>query len=435
MISFILISIILILLAAYFIVPTLLKPNYIFSDEYDDLNVSIAKDRLKEIKLQRESGEITEDTFQQLHDELETVLALDISNVNQTQPTNKQNLAPKMKPITAIFIALTIPVVAAGTYSQLGNIDAAAGNVVEATQQAQVIAAAAKSDAPQMTMDEAVAGLEKRMQEEPDNADGWFMLARSYMSIKKYDKAKMAYEKTIAIVGDNPELLLRYVDAIAMTEGGNLAGKAKLVLDKVIKAIPNNPMVLWLSGTAESQLGNHKKALSLWYKLIPVLADKPKEQAQLKDLISQAESKLTSAEVAELKQSVDMQAATKPTVTSPVISSNVGINVSVSLDPTLKDKVSDDDVLFVFAKALTGPPMPLAAVKKTVADLPLVVTLNDAMAMMPQMKLSNFAQVKLSAVISKSGTPGKKAGDLYVDVFPVDVKTKDEIILIINQVK
>jgi len=281
-------------------------------------------------------------------------------------------------------------------------------------------------------MEEAVAGLEKRMQEEPDNAEGWFMLARSYMSIKQYDKAKMAYEKTIGIVGEDPEIMLRYVDAVAMTEGGMLSGKAKPILDKVIKMIPDNPMVLWLSGTAEIQLGNAANALKSWYKLQVLLKDKPEDLARLNTLISKAESKLSTNEVTALKEIANVQtvAATKPAVTA-----NVGIVVNVSLDPSLKDKVSDDDVLFIFAKALTGPPMPLAAVKKTASALPLVITLNDAMAMMPQMKLSNFDQVKLSAVISKSGTPGKKAGDLYTEVFPIDVNTKDEIILIINKVK
>jgi len=111
------------------------------------------------------------------------------------------------------------------------------------------------------------------------------------------------------------------------------------------------------------------------------------------------------------------------------------IRVIVDLDPTLKHKASAGDTLFVFAKALQGPPMPLAAVKKTVADLPLKITLNDAMAMMPQMKLSNFENVKVSAVISKSGQPGTQAGDLFVEVFPVKVASGDEVILLINQVK
>ena len=79
--------------------------------------------------------------------------------------------------------------------------------------------------------------------------------------------------------------------------------------------------------------------------------------------------------------------------------------------------------------------MPLAAVRKTVADLPITVKLNDSMAMMPQMKLSNFNQVKVSAVVSKSGQPGKQPGDLFVEVSSVNVKSGEKLVLLINQVK
>ncbi len=440
MISFIVISIILVAIAAYFIVPALLKSNYAFSDEYDDLNVTIAKERLKEIKLQRDNGEINEETFQQLHDELESVLALDLSSVNDSQIDNssEQNVViPDMKTKTAVIIAIAIPIVAAGLYSQLGNFSAATGNVAQATQQQAENVAQANAEEPQMSMEEAVAGLEKRMLDEPNNPDGWFMLARTYMSMKLYSKAKTAYEKTIAIVGEDPKLMLRYVDAVAMTEGGSLSGAAKPILDKLMTTLPNNPMVLWLVGTAESQQGNYKKALTSWYTLQPMLVGKTKDLEQLNKLVGQAEEQLGVGQVAALKKTLNVKAITADPVatTDTPVAANVGIVVNVSLDPALKDKVSDDDVLFIFAKALSGPPMPLAAVKKTVSALPLKITLDDTMAMMPQMKLSNFKQVKLSAVISKSGTPGKKAGDLFVEVFPVEVNTKDEIILIINQVK
>jgi len=339
------------------------------------------------------------------------------------------------KKLSAILIAISVPLAAVGIYSQLGDFNAA--TIGQPSMQAQASAPAnmgqqnvqpggQPADAqkpPEMSMEEAAAGLEKRLLEEPDNAEGWYMLGRTYMVLKKYHKAKAAYEKTLDIVGEDAEILLRYVDALAMTEGGKLSGAAKPVLDKVIRMLPESTMALWLAGTAESQTGNYKQALTYWYKLMPLLNGSGKDQTELSRLIGSAESHFTAQQLTELKKDlavVDTKPAQTPVASSVTAGAAPGsadkpaggaaIKVLVDLDPSLKSKVSGSDTLFIFAKALQGPPMPLAALKKTVADLPLSVTLNDAMAMMPQMKLSNFEDVKISGA-------------------------QDEVILLINQVK
>lgn len=433
MISFILSAIVLVVIAILIVLPSMLKKNKPFSDEFDDYNVSIAKDRLKELKQLRDSGDITDEVYQKMFDELESTLAIDLSGMQQSTEAKEeitQQTGESKNKLSPVIVALSVPVMAVILYSQLGDFSAATGDIKQATS----AATSADESQPKMTMEEAVAGLEQRLAQDPENAEGWFMLARSYMSMKNYTKAKEAYQKTINLVGDEPDLLLRYVDALAMSEGGKLTGSAKPILDKVALKLPNNPMVLWLSGTAESQLGNYKKALSLWYKLRPILAGNEKDLAQLEELISGAESQLSAAEIASLKQAVP---ASKPgPVNKPVaVATGPEIIVSVDLDPALKNKITGNETLFIFAKALQGPPMPLAAVKQLASDLPLTITLNDAMAMMPQMKLSNFEQVKVSAVISKSGQPGAKPGDLFAEVSPVNVGSNEKISLIINQVK
>lgn len=430
MISFILSAIVLVVIAILIVLPSMLKKNKPFSDEFDDYNVSIAKDRLKELKQMRDSGDITDEVYQKMFDELESTLAIDLSGMQQNVELKEivEQAGESKNKFSPIIIAISVPVLAVILYTQLGDFSAATGDIKQAT----AAATSADETQPKMTMEEAVAGLEQRLAQEPDNAEGWFMLARSYMSMKDYTKAKDAYQKTIDLVGDEPDLLLRYVDALAMTEGGKLTGSAKPILDKVALKLPDNPMVLWLSGTAESQLGNYKKALSSWYRLRPMLVGNEKDLAQLNELIAGAESQLSSAELASIKQAVPVS---KPVIKPAAAATGPEIIVSVDLDPALKDKISGNETLFIFAKALEGPPMPLAAVKQIASDLPLTITLNDAMAMMPQMKLSNFDQVKVSAVISKSGQPGAKPGDLYAEVSPVNVRANEKVSLIINQVK
>lgn len=419
MTAFILIALVLTALAVVFVVPALLKKNQPITDDTDQLNVSIAKDRLKEIKQQRDAGEIDEQTFQQLHDELEATLALDLSN-RSTETTEVESSKRGM----SVTAAILVPCLALVLYWQLGDFNAATGQAMKSAT------IPAGENRPQMSIEEAIGKLQQRLKEEPDNAEGWFMLAKTFMTIQQYSQAVSAYEKTIELVGEDPQLLLRYADALAMSEGGRLTGKAKPVIDKVRQLVPDSPTVLWMAGTAESQQGNFAEALRLWYPLRSMLQSEPEALAQLEQLIGQAEAQLPAEQVAELKASMPVVAETAPDT-----GSQAEIVVSVELDPALKDRVSDEDTLFIFAKAVDGPPMPLAAVKQTAAALPLTVTLSDAMAMMPQMKLSSFQQVTISAVISKSGQPGAKAGDLFAQVSPVSTSTGEKVSLLINQVK
>ena len=89
--------------------------------------------------------------------------------------------------------------------------------------------------------------------------------------------------------------------------------------------------------------------------------------------------------------------------------------------------------LFIFAKAKNGPPMPLAAVRKQVKDLPIEVILDDSMAMMPTMKLSSFKQVEIVARISKSGSAKAQSGDLQSDSHIASAGQKETVKLRINK--
>ncbi len=424
MTGFIVSVFILLVIALVFLVPTLLKKNQPFEDDYDELNVSIAKDRLKEIKQQLAAGEISEDTYQQLHDELEATLAIDLEN-SQSADESLQAATPAQNRIIPIVVATIVPALAFVLYWQLGHFDAATGKAMTAVEIPE------GEDRPQMTIEEAIAKLQQRLIEEPDNADGWFMLARTYMTTQQYPQAADAYKTTIDLVGEEPQLLLRYADALAMTEGGRLTGAAKPVIDKVISLVPDSPTVLWMAGTAESQMGNYTRALQHWYRLLPMLGDEPEASAQLNQLVSEAEKHLTSDQIAAIKRELP----TSPAPAEQSAGAGAEIIVNVELSPELRSQVSDSDTLFIFAKAVSGPPMPLAAVKQTVSALPITVTLNDAMAMMPQMKLSSFEQVTVSAVVSKSGQPGAQPGDLFAEVSPVNVNAGETVKLLIDQVK
>ena len=95
------------------------------------------------------------------------------------------------------------------------------------------------------------------------------------------------------------------------------------------------------------------------------------------------------------------------------------LQVRVSLNAALQDQAGPDDTVFVYARSVKGPRMPLAIVRKQVRDLPMTVVLDDSLAMSPAMTLSKFDQVTVGARISKSGNAMPQSGDLQGSVSPV----------------
>ncbi len=84
----------------------------------------------------------------------------------------------------------------------------------------------------------------------------------------------------------------------------------------------------------------------------------------------------------------------------------------VELAAALKDKAGPDDVVFIFARAVDGPRMPLAALRARAADLPLDFVLDDSHAVMPGSNLSSAQQVRIEVRVSKSGQAAPGKGDL-----------------------
>ena len=406
----------LVLLAIAFVVPVLLKNNKLEAETFDEQNIQIARDRLKELKLEFDNGVIIQSDYDQAKLELENNLALDLA-VSEAAPA-AATIASSSKSL-AFSLILIIPVAAGAIYSQLGEFGAVTGNVEKAVSNMPA--------PPNMSMEEAVAGLKERLKAEPENPEGWFMLARTYAAMQQYDDAVAAYEKMLELVADNANLLLHYADAVIMSQGGRISDKASAAITKAIQLEPDNLQGMWMAGMLASKNADYKQALTYWYRLDPMLNDDVNSQTQLREQIANAEKNLNADSIGAIKRDLAVVSADNAV--------NAEITVNVSLDDSLKDKISATDTLFIFAKAMQGPPMPLAAVKHPVSVLPITVKLNDAMAMMPAMKLSNFDQVKVSAIISRSGQAGLKEGELFGEIGSVNIASTKTIELIINKIK
>ena len=389
---FILIAACLVLLALLFILPPLWRPATQLKAATDQRNIEIAKQRLAELKQQLHSGELTQVQYDEQRAELELALSDDLTLKTATLDTTTQGRG------LSIFLLVAVPIVAASLYLILGNFAA-----VNPTP--EMIAGNQPKLPDQAAIQKMVEGLAEKMKADPKNAEGWLMLGKSYKYLEQYDKAADAFSKAYELLGDKPEVMLAYAEALAFANQQQINDKSAELIFKALKLAPDNPNTLWLAGMAKSQMGEFQEAKALWTKLANTMQQGSEEQKAMQELLSNVDKKIAE--------------------------STNGIQVQVSLAPELK--ADANNTVFIYAQAENNK-MPLAIVRKTVKELPVTVTLSDALAMMPENKLSNFKTVKLLARVSKSGNPMPQVGDLIGTIENVTVTDKTLHKIIINEV-
>jgi cytochrome c-type biogenesis protein CcmH len=256
----------------------------------------------------------------------------------------------------------------------------------------------------------AIEQLAKRLAENPNDMEGWALLGRSLQATGQPDRAATAYEFALKLAPEDLDLKALYAQALAEAQQGSLAGKPAGIIAEILSQDAEHQTGLWLAGLAAAERRDISNAVGYWQKLKSLLPPDSKDIQTIDQYIAQVQA-LPPVKAA-------------PKQSSPATSSAAAsIRVTVTLDEKLKNRVSPEDAVFIFARAASGPPMPLAVVRKKVRDLPLEVTLDDAMAMMPERKLSSFEQIVIGARISKSGQPMPSSGDLQGLSPPVPSKT------------
>ena len=416
------ISAILVLIALAFILPSL-RNRDTFQDATRVQNIVIAQEQLAELELRFEQGEVNKEIYEATRDELEQSLFSDLQT-DEAGIKSPPNKSTNKSLFGTAIILLLIPVITIPLYLKVGNLNfTKLLDSKQAASQARAAAVPMKEDGTP-DIDTMVANLQKKMDANPENSKGWYMLGRSYMVLKRYPEAAKSFDRAYKILPDSAETMLSLADALSMSNQGQLSGRPAELVNKALKLEPQNITALWLSGMASRQQGNYLEAISQWKKVLPLI-NNADETIEVNRLISEAKSKLAP----ELQESVSNEKQVK---TEDKNNISAGINVSVSISKEMLAQASPDDLVFIYAKAMSGPPMPLAALRKQVSDLPIDVILNDDMAMMPNLKLSAFSEVTVGARVSKTGRPIAENGDLFAE--RPSIKAGDRVNLVINSV-
>ncbi|NOX08246.1 MAG: c-type cytochrome biogenesis protein CcmI [Gammaproteobacteria bacterium] len=416
MMTFWIISAIMIALAIAFIAPALLrKQQQSEGKEYrDGQNVAIAREHLHDLDEELANGTLTPALYDQSKLEIEQTLLFDLEEQGTIAQANKHSRAGKMG---FIAVLIAIPLLTILLYQQIGTpqfIDAST-----TTMPAQ------HSGSPLPSLEQMVANLQRKLEQDPDNAQGWYLMGRTLMSMKKYTGAVDAYEKTNRLAANEPTVMLALADAITMAQGGDMTGRPSELVFAAIAIDPNHSTGLWMAGMIAEEQGENEKALDLWLRLRPLLSAMPEEVEALDRLIKRVAGKLNK----------DVSQLLTTTSANPNNTGNIGasIKLSIQIDKVLAGKVKGEETLFIYAKAMQGPRFPLAAARYQVKDLPLTITLDDSNAVMATAKLSNFKQIRVGARISYSGDAITHSGDLIGEVQDITVG-QEAVTIIIDRV-
>ena len=256
MTQFAIFATLLVIVAAAFILPPLwlgLRPLAGKADR-KQANLAIFRDQLAELEREKSEGSLAESDFEQAKRELQRRLLEEVEPDAGAMTPGTHGPSRKL----AVAILVLMPVLAVLGYGMLGN-----PNALDPTR----IAAP-----PQMTQEQIndmVAKLAARMEANPDNMQGWLMLARSYKTMGRYADAAEAYGKAEKVINDDPELLASYAETIAMATGNGLTGKPSQLVERALKIDPQHPHSLFLAGAAAMEAGDNKKGIAYWEALLP----------------------------------------------------------------------------------------------------------------------------------------------------------------------
>ncbi|VXC30104.1 c-type cytochrome biogenesis protein CcmI [Pseudomonas sp. 8O] len=380
---------------AFLLIPVLRIRKLQAEEDRTALNVTLYQERLQELENQLQAGVLDQAQMEAGRAEAARELLDDTEGVQRRSSV----LGGKIPLISALLV----PVLGVALYLHWGAVD-------EVVQTRQMAAAQPQS------IEEMTARLEQTVQQQPESAEAWYFLGRTYMAQERAGDAAKAFERAVEIAGRAPELLGQWAQALYFAEGKQWSEQMQALTDEALKADPQEVTSLGLLGIAAYESQRYADAVNYWERLVAVLPEQDPSRAAIAGGIERARQQMGEGE--------QPNAAAEPSAKVHAL------EVSVSLSPEVQQNVQPDDAVFVFARALSGPPMPLAVKRLKVSDLPVQISLSDVDAMMPELKISRFDQVQLVARVSRAGNATQ--GEWTGQIGPVANTSRDVQALLID---
>jgi len=294
----------------------------------------------------------------------------------------------RLTPLLATIIVFTVAL-SVGLYDYIGSPGVSSGQ------------GGGADDLP--GMEEVIGSLESRLAGNPEDIEGWKMLARTQMTMRNYAAATDALEKALELEdGKVAQTMVDLALAILSRDNTPIEGRTKSLIDSALALEPNNPSALFYSGVAAANSGDTDTAARHWEILLGL---NPPEE--IRGILEQR--------IAEWRGEVPpmMDMAGHPAIPEEAATSDAIISARVSLSEEAMAAITSDANIFVIARDPAAPSPPIAVSRLRVSELPAVVDLTDAQSMVAGRELSGFSDVEVLARISLSGGPAAASGDWF----------------------
>lgn len=369
-------SALLLVALAFLLLPILRGRRAQAEEDRTALNVALYEERLAELTAQHAAGTLSDAQLEAGRSDAARELLEDTENSDSPKIAKLGRSVP-------LIAAVLVPLVGYGLYMHWGASD-------------KVQMARQFSEQPR-TVEEMTAHLEQAVKEQPDSAEAWYFLGRTYMNQERPADAAKAFARVVELAGRQPELLGQWAQAQYFAGDRQWSEQLQALTDEALQADPQELTSLGLLGIAAYEEGRYQDAVRFWEQLVAALPENDPSREAIRGGIERA------------RQQVDGGSGNAAAGEAPAAASTqaAALQIQVQLDPKVAETVSPEDSVFVFARAVNGPPVPLAAKRLTVGDLPATVTLSDADAMVPSLKISSVEQVTVMARVSRTGDATK----------------------------
>lgn len=364
-------GLLLLIALSFLLIPVLRGRRAQREEDRTALNVALYQERVAELQTQQDEGVLDATQLDSGRAEAARELLADTEGVEKPRESRLGKPLP-------LLAAILVPVLGLSLYLHFG-----ASDKVELTRE---------FSQPPVSLQDMTQRLERAAVAQPDSPQGLYFLGRAYMAQDRAADAAKAFERAVALAGRQPELLGQWAQAQYFADNKQWSDKVQALTDEALKLDPKEVTSLGLLGIAAFEGQRYQEAIDYWSRLLAELPEQDNSRQALQGGIDRAMDKI--------KESGGVVAKAQPPAKSEAM-----LTVRVDLSAQVKAKALPGDSVFIFARAVSGPPAPLAAKRVTVADLPITVELGDSDAMMPQLKLSNFPEVQLVARISRAGQP------------------------------
>ena len=378
-------------------------------------NAEVYRDQMAELDREFVLGNLNYEELKAARDELSQRLLADVDAetlATQAAVPKTRTAVTWHKPWLSIAVLVfVVPVSSLLLYSVLGQPAA-----LDPLALTQGVDASAEVTPEKLT--EMATALTRRLQDEPNNMDGWVMLGRVQRARGHFDESAEAYAKALAMSRDD-NLSIERAEVLAQMNGGSFAGEPWAIIQRVLAADPHHLNALFLAGSASYAELNFRSALRFWERAREVVPVDSPDAPELDRAIAEARDKMGLPAIPPRALETDAQSQA-----SKAARAAASISGRVTLVKELKGLVAPSDTVFVYATPVTGSRMPIAILRTTADKLPLDFVLDDSMAMSPTNKLSDMDEVTVRVRISKSGQATAQAGDYGVSLSPVKPGSK-----------